>query len=50
MDRKKLTYLENGKLLKNCQFSEREVEKQMGQKIRVTSARNGIPYMQVRSD
>ena len=48
MDRKKQTYLENGKLLKNCQFSEREVEKQMGMKSRVISARNGIPYMQVR--
>ena len=48
MDRKKQTYLPNGQLLKNNQFSEREVEKQMGKKIRVTSARNGIPYMQVR--
>lgn len=45
MDRKKQVYIEDGKLLKYNQTHTRPLERSMGQKIRVTSARNGIPYM-----
>jgi len=44
MDRKRQTFTEEGKLLKDCQNSTTSLETSMGQKVRVTSARNGIPY------
>lgn len=44
MDRKRQTYIEDGTLLKHNQTSTTMLETSMGEKIRVTSARNGIPY------
>jgi hypothetical protein len=45
MDRKIQVYNEDGNLLKHNQTRTCPLEQSMGQKIRVTNARNGIPYM-----